>query len=258
MARTDEHTRKFMEDVSGQSQPDASNVLDPLRTARLASKIMSNPKKALGKLLVSKATKELSKEPETKLASMGVLGIFGSLNDHYGRDWWGWEPETLWKTLVVDKIVDSISDPLKDAIPALQVLVASNSPFEDWHIFEKVAHALNLSQVNFAMLQPIEMDDAALAIKIMQRIRPQQAFDAEVLGYLGACAREAGMAYLPESMLPGVQPYLDALNFDMHLRDSVKNLWEKGGMLSAVMNEAESIQLSRLKEIEEYLKTGGF
>lgn len=65
------------------------------------------------------------------------------------------------------------------------------------------------------------------------------------------------MAYLPENMFPGVQKYLDELNFDQALRDSVKNLWDKKDS-SRSMTDAEDIQITRLKEISDYLKSGGF
>lgn len=262
MARTDEHTRKFMRDVVGDKPPEhhASEALDPLRTARFAGKVITNPTAAIGKYLVAKATKELIKEqPEEfqKKSSLDAIGLYGFMNEHHGREWWDWEPETLWKTIEDDHISGATPTELKEAILALQVILNTNSPFENWHIFEKVGHAFNMNNVDFSILQPLELDEAALTVAIMNRIRPKQEYEPEVLTYIAVCARQSGMAYLPENMFPGVQKYLDELNFDQALRDSVKNLWDKKDS-SRSMTDAEDIQITRLKEISDYLKSGGF
>lgn len=257
MTRVDAHTKKFMEDVSGtpEAAPRDANILDPLRSARLATKIMSNPGKAISKLLVSKATKELTRDQE-KTAEIDSIKIFGFLNDHYGKVWWDWEPETMWKMLRDDIFSDGTPAGIRDTLMALQVLVKTNAPFEEWHVFEKVGHAFNSSAVNFSILQPLEPQEAAYAMAVISRIRPQQEYEMEVLGYIASCAREAGMVFLPEKMFPGVQPYLDNLNFDIKFRDDIANLW--GHAENRTLTDAESIQLERLREVKDYLGARGF
>lgn len=257
MARIDKPTEDFMKAVSGTGEPkpdDADLSLKPIRLARSISKGIDNPKKALGKLLVNAVINTATSEELNKQSELTALNLYRFLNEHYERRWWDWEPETIWKMLQNDHFNEGTPSELKDAVMALQVSVNTFAPFEHWNIFEKIGHALNFNHVDFGVLQPLEVNEAALAIGVLAKIRPDTQYDSEVLAYIATCAKMAGMVYLPQDMFPGVQSHLDSLNFDASLRDKVKNIWEKKDLPS---NDAEKIQIERLTEIKDFLKKGG-
>lgn len=255
MPRYDEHTEKFMRDTVGAPKEEKKEdkgprlTTKPIRVARAVLKGTEDPHGMLGKFLVSEAAKSLA-----KLAELKILQLYGFMNDHYGREWWDWEPETLWQTLREDHFSEGTPEEIRSAIQALQLTVKTMFPFELWHIFEKVGHAFNLNPVNFTIVQALEPDEAALTMGILRRIQPKTPFEPEVLIYVATCAKIAGMVFLPDEMFPGVQKFLDEITFEHDLRDTVKGLW---GRAAGRLNVAEKIQLERLHEVQEYLVRGG-
>jgi hypothetical protein len=254
MARIDDLTREFMDKVAGVPQkeetpPEKHLSLKPFSIAKQVLKGVDNPQKAIGKILVRTALGEvMDKEGE-----VGILSLYSFLNDHYERAWWDWEPETIWAELARDHFSGGTPDEIKDAVMALQLVLNTNAPFEHWHIFEKVGHAFGYNPVDFTMLQPLEPDEAALAMALLSKIRPQQEFDQEVLMYVAVCAKSAGMVWLPEDLFPKVQPQLDEINFEVGLRDSVRKAFEEK---SPSVTGAIDIQLARINEVRDYVKKG--
>jgi len=253
MPRYDESTRDFMQKFAEQPSSDHKDksVLDPLRTARMVVKGLEDPRKALGKALVRVATKEIM----SKEGALKVLYLFSFLNDHYKRDWWDWEPETLWHFLDRDHFNGGGSTPeeIKEAVMALQVCVNTMSPYENWHIFENVTNAFCLNPVDFSTLQPPDVDEAALGLQILRKIQPQTPFDTEVLMYVAVCAHAAGLCYLPKELFFETQVHLDKITFEYTLRDAAKKAWE-GDKTSK--DEAVLIQIERLKEIKSFIEKG--
>jgi len=217
-------------------QSDSSKILKMMRVAK-------NPKKAIRNLVVAKA---LGIE---KLSSMGVLALYYFLNDHYKRDWWDWEPETIWQTLDHDGI--TVDEDIKDMVLAFQLCVNSMAPFEHWHIFEKVGHAFNNNHVDFTVIQPLEPDEVAMAIKVLRSIQPETEFDQEVLRYMAACCKQAGLVYMPQDMfLKECQEYLDEITFEHGLRDGTIKAWAQKVRQS---DPRVQVQMERLDEIHDYI-----
>ena len=244
MARFDQTTLDFMEKVADDNKQDlAKPDLSNFRTFKKVVKALQDPQKAVGKALVSGMTMRALAEKE---AGVKALGIYGLLNEHYGRDWWGWEPETVWQTLRHEQSVDSSED-LRNLVSALQLTVTTNQPFENWHIFEKVGHALNTNPVNFGVVQPLEIEEAALTLKILREIRPKQGFDAEICAYIAASAKTAGLVWLdPSVFTEGCQSFLDEMGNDLPLRDAVAQKIDTKSI-------DYEIQIARLKDIERYI-----
>lgn len=259
MAHYDKATSDFITKIAGSvpdtvaDAPDEEHLsLDPLRAAKRLTKGVKNPREALAKYLVSTATKSLME----KDSSIKILKLYGFMNDHYDREWWDWEPETIWKSLETDHLdgEGSTPDELKNAVMALQLCVNSMAPFEHWHIFEKVGHAFSWNPVNFEIVQPLEPDEAALAMQLMRRIQPKSIFDDEVLSYVAVCAKSAGMVWLPDSMAPGVQDKLDGITYELALRDAAKKAWEEKALPGDDLLKSQvEIQLARLRDVAELL-----
>lgn len=257
MARIDDLTREFMNKVSGiqekkepESHEDALS-LKPIRSLKQVVQGVENPRQMMGKLLVRAATREMF----DKEGSLNVFSLYRFLNDHYSRQWWDWEPETIWSELQRDHFSEGTPEEIKDMAMALQVTLNSHSPFEHWHIFENIAHAFSSNPVSFAILQPVEPDEAALAMQVLSRIRPEEKYDREVLMYIAVALKAAGMVLAPQDLFPGVQTYLDEITFEHDLRDKVKGIWDKKDKVPSV-TDAEEIQIARLNEVHEYVAKG--
>ena len=78
--------------------------------------------------------------PEPEKVSYTPLQLYQFLNTNYDRQWMDWEPETLWTTLLQDH-EEKPTESMKNLIQALQVIVRTNAPFEQWNVFEKVGHS---------------------------------------------------------------------------------------------------------------------
>ena len=180
MARYDEHTKDFMAKMGAElpkpKEPE-TDIADTARSGLATLKglvVSKNPATVAARLgTAALAGKAFEQPKEEKLAGMGPLKIYAYLNDKYSREWHDWEPETIWQTLDMDEGI-SISSELKNTVMALQVLVNTNQAHEHWHIFENVVHSFNNNAVDFAVLQPAELDEIAFALKVIKAIRPKE------------------------------------------------------------------------------------
>ena len=277
MPRYDQHTQDFMRELMGDMVPSENGhaivkaaeggkpateapvathtsesdriSTKPLRMAKQILRGMEDPRKALGKAVVKMVAHELM----DKEGSMKILSLYRFMNEHYKREWWDWEPETIWTMLEQDHL-DATPDELRNAIQALQVILNTFAPFEHWHVFENVGHAFNMNPVSFSVVQPLEPDEIALTIHILSRIRPSTEYELEILQYISACAKNAGMVYLPEDMFPGAQKCLDEITFEHPLRDATKKAWETKEMPKGrVLREQVEVQIYRLLDVKRYL-----
>lgn len=184
-----------------------------------------------------------------KIASLtDPLEIFAVMNKSFGRDWFDWEPETIWKTIGGNT---ELEPKIRNIILCLQVLVKTNQVHEQWHIFENAVHAFNGNHVDFSTLQPCELNEIAKAIKIIRKVRPTEDFDSEVYIYIATVAKTSGVVYLPEDLFGREsQDHLDNLVNDLELKKEVQNRWPNGPKSDDSL--ALKIQLLRLKEILDY------
>jgi hypothetical protein len=255
MARYDKTTLDFIEKVSGaktygdhSDKKDDEPVKDVLKAARMAIKLQKEPSKTVAKTIIGKATSEI-----LKLAKVPPLGIYGELNDRFKRAWWDWEPETLWRSIEAAGI-GKPTDDLKNVVMALQVCVTTNAPFEHWHIFEKAAHAFSQNQVDFGIVQPLELTEAAKAIRILQTLRPKEMFEPEVCSYLATVARSAGLVYLPQELFPAeANSQLEKISYGNPLQKEVAEVW---GKKSKSDDPVVMHQIEMLEEIREFVKNG--
>lgn len=253
MAKFDSATEAFIAKVAdlpadhGQKHPDRP-VKDALGLAKKVINAAHDPKKVVSRAIIGLTAKELLKE-----GSVPVLRLFGLLNDNYGTEWHDWEPETIWDTLSREQGI-TLDRELKDMVLALQLTVNTNGPFEHWHVFEKVGHAFNENIVDFQILQPLELDEAALTLSVLGKIRKAIDVEDEVCGYIAAVAKESGVVYLPLELFPErCQQRLDSLYNNEPLRDSVKKLWHKKPKSTDNLEEVLSLQLGILEDIRGYV-----
>jgi hypothetical protein len=271
MAHYDNDTKKFMDDVAEKEHhsPVSAGKLIARQGIRTIQDIATTPRTELPSRLVRRALAvataveqhhhhhnhppqgqeyfdHIKKAPIEK---RGGVDLYKYLNDKYSNAWHDWEPETLRHTLDRDGV--DLDDEVMNSIQALQVICKTNAPFEEWHVFEKVGQALNNNPVSFGHVQPLEMDEIAYTIKILQDIRPKEEFEDDIKGYIAAAAKEAGMVYLPEDLYPkGCQDFLDKMGNDTKLRDAVAKVYPK----TSNEETALGVQLARLSEVLDYVK----
>jgi hypothetical protein len=271
----DKSLEKFAQDVGIKLQkPEV--IGEPLLSVRspfsLAKAVLSeNPKKALTKMVLKKGIGALANQTfdsDVKIASesgrelgapVDVLSVYEKLTDKYGEAWRDWEIETIATTIRQDHGV-TLGDHAVEVIGALQAIVKTNMPFEDWHVFEKVVHALNGNIVDFTQVQQCEMDDIAYTLKVMNALRPwgsEDVFSEEVENYIACCAKVSGVVFLPQDLfsvsLDVVQDNLDRLGNDMELRFLTERAWPRKPDLKSA-NLALEVQLAKLHEIADYMR----
>lgn len=253
MAHYDQETNKFMHDVSSDS--DKRRIISGRQVIGLVRDLSKEPGKiegALAKRVVSLATKATMNHLE-KNASESILGIYNMMNSNFKLDWLDWEYETIWTTLEREFGVNP-TDQMKEAIMAITVIGKTNLPFEDFHAFEKIGHALSLNIVHFSEVNPLEVFEIAKLHKILTMIRNETHYDDEVLAYIGSCAKYSGYVFLPSDLFPsGAQHYLDLLGNNEPLKNQVSELYSKG--ITTSTTDTIGVQLERLYNIKELISS---
>ena len=275
MGQFDKSTSDFINAVSG-------GVKDPEEKSKKIKDVLGSSLKAVRgittggpvafglRAALGIGTKNLME----KEGKMSVVNVFNYLNSKYGAEWHDWEPETIWKTLLDDDGIDATAE-IKNVIQAFQVIATTNQAHEDWQAFENVGHAINMNVVNFSEVQPLEVNEAAFAVHVINLIRPKKVeedkvydkfhednrpdhgFEKEIWGYIAASAKEAGLVLLPRELFGGSespQNFLDRLNYGhtIPLKLKVSEIWPKEPSKDDPLEV--KIQLGRLKEIKEYIE----
>lgn len=249
MTRFNQDDINFFDKISEDHKPSESHTTpkEILSLANKAARIMHQPSTTIARALVSAGTRSLVKESFAKLAGMSPVQIYSLLTDHYKRDWWDWEPETIWQTLKIEFGVD-VDRAVRDNVMAIQVVLNTDAPFEHWHIFEKVGHAFNGNPVEFQITQPLNLLEIAWTVKVLKTLRAQEELEPEIYGYIAAAAKNSGVVYLPPEYFGELsQSYLDKLGNDALLKEKVRLKKDDG-------SAAYKIQVLGLKEIEGYLE----
>lgn len=247
MAHYDKDTEKFMEEVALDRPTPHRSLKEQIArqtvgVARDLTKGKHLPEIAAKRLIGMGTFQALTKE-----GGLSPVQLFALLNREYNDDWQDWEPETLWLTLDTEHGIEA-SPEVKNMIQALQVVCKTNFPFEDWHVFENVGHAFNQNPVNFGLVQPLELDEIALTMKILKEIRPEAEYEDDIYGYIAACAKHSGVVFLPPHLFgEQAQGFLDGLGNDMDLKSQVMQNFRND--YQGETESALGVQLARLAEV---------
>lgn len=130
---------------------------------------------------------------------------------------------------------------------AAKLVLYDARPFEEWHVFEKVAIAFNDREIQFDLTQDLAVHELAWAVDAMRFIDPQTPFSEEVAAYVAANAREEGFVVLPT-----------ALAFAQGCLDRV--ISDQGRMVARKVNNGSRdpeavIQRERLAAVNQYVNT---
>lgn len=247
MAVYDQDTQDFMAKFAEKEESDHNKHFKTVAKQSLGlAKDLAKGKRSVADTITRRVIKAGISALE-KSGGISVMSIFDMLNNHYGSDWHAWAPETLWKTLNDEHMVTP-TDEIKNLVGALQVLCKTDFVFEDFHVFEKIVHALNYHPVLFGVMQPAEPDAIALALKIIFSIRHRDVYEDDVLAYIAASGKHAGLVYLPSDLFPeGAQKFLDEMGNNIELRDKLL-----AHHIEDTLDEALQLQREKLIEIRDY------
>lgn len=178
------------------------------------------------------------------------LAIDLTLVGNFGKDWIGWEPETLWE--MIGRIGgQNLAQEVKDKVQALKTLHAGDYFWEDEGVFEKVAIALNGIQPNFEERQNLNIPQIAKAVNISARIKTTP-FSEEIAAHVAAKAHQEGFLILP-TMLAFAQPALSSLQTGLDTLVSHVQRAYAARVPPGTGDDPLSVQLRKLYAVEAYV-----
>jgi len=123
-----------------------------------------------------------------------------ALLQEYGTDWFIWEAETLWKEVMGDFKVPSISDHAKAKIQAVKTLHISEAYWTDWEPFSWITQALNNNIPDWLTMQKPSASQLFNSVDVATMVRSNESFTPEVKDFVAACMLEEGLLYAPENL----------------------------------------------------------
>lgn len=177
------------------------------------------------------------------------------LKTKYGDDWVEWLPETLWETIRKD--IGPISEVSQNKVQALAAALATDSPWQDWNIFENCGRAFNNTIPVFGEIQPLSPIETAFTIYVLKKLN-NYSFSDDVLGYIASVCLYSGIIYAPRTFFSGVQSLIDKQNKRPELKAEIEAAWKiasKEDLLGVEFDIAKpvDVQIAKLWAVQEYL-----
>jgi hypothetical protein len=118
----------------------------------------------------------------------------------FGSQYLEWEPETCWQEVKLT-LGTTVSEVNKNKIQAVRSCHVTESPYEEWHIFEKIALGLNSLIPKFDVIQKINPHICAVTFESMGHIKSSELSE-EVLKYVASVLLEDGVIFGPGPLKP--------------------------------------------------------
>ena len=115
----------------------------------------------------------------------------------YELDWFKWEPDTLWSTIMQDFRVPSISDQAKSKIQAVRTLHINEWFWTKWEVFCWISQALNNNIPDFQILQRPSVPQLFVAVDSATMIRNDEQFNHELQMFAAASVVDDGVIFAP-------------------------------------------------------------
>lgn len=166
----------------------------------------------------------------------------------YDKDWFEWEPETLWQTIEKDfKQTPSVLT--KNKINAIKTILLTDAFWKEWNIFEKVVLAFNDHIPNFYSVEVPSPGEISWAVREANFVRPGVPWSDEVVVYVQRVCKDAGLVYYPDNLQFSQPKPVSQMASD------VKSAWEmiKDQKNIKITENRLGINLVRLQAIQIYL-----
>lgn len=191
-----------------------------------------------------------------KLNEIHPLKLLVVLRLRYKDKWVGLLPETLWETIRKD--FGPISEVNQNKIQALSVALATDSPWQDWPIFENCGRAFNNTIPIFGQLQPLSPAETAFTVAILKKLHSFK-FSDEVLGYIASVCLYNGIVFAPTKFFDKAQPVIDIQNKDIGTKGEVEAAWkalEKEDLTQVELKDDKPLDVHMVKlwAVKEYLR----
>jgi len=231
---------------------DVDFPVDPRTAIAIGATIAS---KKISPLAMRTIDREFNKEAALVEDTLNPnpFDFYNAMTTKYKDKWFDWDPSTIRLEIASNPDMERYAN--EDAYQtafALQTIARTNYPFEAWHIFENVGHALNNNVVMIDDITPLDIHEAALTYLIMKEIRPDVELTEEVCTYIAACSMESGLVLLPPKIFdPRSQDSLDEMNRDPDLKKRVLDVLQSEAKEGG---EVVTIQVERIRAIYEYIE----
>jgi hypothetical protein len=190
----------------GQAEAESAEAPSTLDTDRPDVKVVQTVE---GPGLEPEPTKFGPDMPEGSYAPISNRNLFVHHDTHpvvfdvkllqqYGEDWMTWEPETLWREIMDDFRVPSISDHAKSKIQAVKTLHINEWYFDKWEVFCWVTQALNNNIPDFQVIQKPSIAQLFVSVDVATMIRNDEEFAPEVQMWVAASVLDEGVVYAPK------------------------------------------------------------
>jgi len=167
----------------------------------------------------------------------------------YDRDWLEWEPETLWRTIMLD-FKTELDDLAKDKVNAAKTLLLTDTYWNDWTTFENATLAFNDTNPNFFQIQVPSPAQMAWSVSEANLMRPGVPFSEEVAEYARIACQQEGLVLFPDE-LQFAQPDPPG-----RLAVDIRSAWDivkTHNTIDIVENEL-GVNLARLQAVREYVR----
>lgn len=131
-----------------------------------------------------------------------------------------------------------------EKVMAVQTIMKTHSPFDDAHIFTKVAIALGGHEPMFGYLEVPSVAEMTLAAQVMKKLRPDEDFGVEVKRFFRAAMREEGVADYAKAMAPLKLTKVECVGPEC---DSIRTEIGEG------KSEMAKVQAEKMQEVEDYV-----
>ncbi len=198
---------------------------------------------------IQKLAEEEPKESGSWQGNKAPSWYVKRLVEKYDRQWFEWEPETLWATIKKDFGTD-LSELVRNKVNAAKLIYLTDSFWKDWNVFEKVVQAFSDHIPDFFTIEPPSPGEMAWAVGEASYMRPSVPFSEEVAAYTMAACKDAGLVLFPEELGFAQQQPLGSLAKD------VKAAWNMIKDLEEIeIQESEiGVNLVRLQAIQVYVE----
>ena len=175
-------------------------------------------------------------------------------------DWPSWEPNVLLDLISKWLGIEKLHPTTKNKILALQTALSTDIPWEDWDVFENFCLAMVNETPIWGEMQPLDPEEMAFGIGVLNAIGPDEEFGTDVLGYIAAVLVYNGFLALPNSHpLPDVEDLvLRMISDDLKpISKQIVQLYDSGA--EGDINAENSLvlrQVGKLHELEKWYNLG--
>lgn len=192
-----------------------------------------------------------------------------ALLHQYNADWYAWEPATLWREIMADFHVSSISDHNKAKIQAVRTLHINEWYWSQWEVFNWITQALNGSIPDFQIIQKPSTAQLVNSVDISSMVRSGEEFNHELQMYVAAAMADEDVFYAPTPLAfcqAEIERLLNQIRME-HVHEMIEDVKVRYQQISSI-NDVEwsrtttpilhetpvDVQVAKLKVAYDYLK----